>query len=63
MQSNDVTYLKGDWTARDSEITELLQGFGRAGVPLYAIYPANGEPVLLPQILTSDMLVNALGKV
>lgn len=63
LTKNGVTYLKGDWTARDSEITKLLQGFGRLGVPLYAVYPANGDPVLLPQILTPDMLVNALGKV
>jgi thiol:disulfide interchange protein DsbD len=63
LAENGVTYLKGDWTARDAEITALLKDFGRAGVPLYAVFPAQGEPVLLPQILTSDMLVDALGKV
>jgi len=63
LKKNDVAYLLGDWTAHDSEITELLQGFGRAGVPLYAIYPKEGDPVLLPQILTPDSLVDALGKV
>ena len=63
LEKNGVTYLKGDWTARNAEITELLQGFGRAGVPLYAVYPTEGEPILLPQILTPDMLVDVLGKV
>ena len=63
LEKNGVSYLLGDWTAHDSEITELLQGFGRAGVPLYAVYPKEGEPELLPQILTPDMLVEALGKV
>ncbi len=63
LEQNGVSYLLGDWTAHDSEITELLQGFGRAGVPLYAVYPKEGEPVLLPQILTPDMLVDALSKV
>ncbi len=63
LKENGVTYLIGDWTARNAEITELLQGFGRAGVPLYAVYPAKGDPVLLPQILTSSMLADALGKV
>jgi len=63
LKQNNVTYLLGDWTARDAEITTLLQQFGRAGVPLYAVFPANGEPVLLPQILTPDLLVDALGNV
>ena len=63
LAKNGVTYLKGDWTARDSQITDLLQSFGRLGVPLYAVYPANGDPVLLPQILTPDSLVSALSKV
>ncbi len=63
LEENGVTYLVGDWTARDPEITALLQKFGRVGVPLYAIFPREGDPVLLPQILTSDRIVEALGKV
>ena len=63
LEDGGITYLLGDWTARNSEITSLLEGFGRAGVPLYAVYPREGEPMLLPQILTTDMLVDAFGKV
>ena len=63
LTENGVTYLLGDWTARDPEITALLEKFGRAGVPLYAVFPRSGDPRLLPQFLTSDMIVNALGRV
>lgn len=63
LKTNGVTYLKGDWTARDPEITALLQEFGRVGVPLYAIYPREGEPELLPQILTPSGVVERLGAV
>ena len=63
LEENDVTYLKGDWTARDPEITALLQEFGRVGVPLYAIYPREGKPELLPQIITPSMMVERLGAV
>ena len=63
LAKNGVTYLKGDWTARDPEITALLEQFDRAGVPLYAVFPREGEPELLPQILTTDMVVDALGRV
>ncbi|MEX2644433.1 MAG: protein-disulfide reductase DsbD domain-containing protein [Acetobacterales bacterium] len=58
--SGGVTYLKGDWTRRDAEITRVLERFGRAGVPLYVFYPPAGEPVVLPQILTEGTVLSAL---
>ncbi len=63
LADNDITYLVGDWTAYDPEITALLEKFGRVGVPLYAVFPRSGDPVLLPQILTSDRVVTALDAV
>ena len=59
---NDAVYLKGDWTRRDPVITTYLRSFDRSGVPLYVVYPADGEPVLLPQILTEGMVRSALDK-
>ena len=63
LADNGITYLKGDWTAYDPEITSILEDFGRAGVPLYAIYPKDGKPELLPQILTPSMLLERLNAV
>ena len=52
LNRHDVAYLQGDWTNRDPEITRFLERFGRAGVPLYVVFPADGgEPRVLPQIL------------
>ena len=62
LAANGVTYLLGDWTRPDPEITALLEGFGRTGVPLYVVYPRDGEPVVLPQVLTPGMLEEALGR-
>ncbi len=59
---NDAAYLKGDWTRRDPVITTYLRSFERSGVPLYVVYPAAGEPVLLPQLLTEGMVRNALDR-
>ncbi|RAI03112.1 thiol:disulfide interchange protein [Acuticoccus sediminis] len=56
---NDVTYLKADWTRRDPEVTRFIEEFGRAGVPLYVHFPADGEPQVLPQILTLSTLRTA----
>jgi thiol:disulfide interchange protein/DsbC/DsbD-like thiol-disulfide interchange protein len=57
-----IVPLKGDWTNQNPEITQLLQQFGRSGVPLYLLYTGKGEPVVLPQILTPASVLDALGK-
>ena len=55
-----VTLMIADWTRKDSDISAWLQSFGYQGVPLYVFYPANGEPVVLPQILTENLVINTL---
>lgn len=61
---NDITYLKGDWTNQDPEISHILDQFNRPSVPLYLLYPGNGaEPVILPQILTPSIVVDAFNKI
>ena len=56
-QSHGIHYLKGDWTNYDADITALLEQHNRTGVPLYLFYPPNQEPILLPQILTTQDVV------
>jgi thiol:disulfide interchange protein DsbD len=58
--SGRVAYLKGDWTNRDPAISAALHELGREGVPVYAVYPPNGQPFLLPQVLTPRILLDAL---
>jgi thiol:disulfide interchange protein len=57
-----ITYLKGDWTNHDPEITRVLAEFGRSGVPLYLYYPpgTTANPVTLPQILTPEIVIETL---
>jgi thiol:disulfide interchange protein DsbD len=61
MSDNDITYMKGDWTNEDPEITAVLEQFNRPSVPLYVLYPgdASKEPLILPQILTPGVLSRA----
>jgi thiol:disulfide interchange protein len=57
----NVAYLSADWTNGDAAITALLRAHGRAGVPLYLLYPAGGgAPRLLPEILTPGIVLAAL---
>lgn len=58
-----VTYLKGDWTRQDPEITAFLRAHGRDGVPLYVMYPANsGAPTVLSQVLTEGEVIAELDR-
>jgi thiol:disulfide interchange protein len=61
----NVVALKADWTKGDPEITQILKQFGRAGVPMYLIYPRGSkeaQPVLLPELITSQTVLDALNK-
>lgn len=56
-----VAFLVADWTNRDSVIADELARHGRAGVPLYLMYPADGgDPVILPQILSPGLMAKAV---
>lgn len=61
-KAQGITYLKGDWTRQDPQISQVLEKFGRSGVPLYVYYPqgVDSKPVVLPQILTPDLVVAAV---
>jgi thiol:disulfide interchange protein DsbD len=54
--------LLGDYTRLPKNITEELQKFGRAGVPLVLVYPADRtkEPRVLPEALTPSIVTEAL---
>ncbi len=62
----NILYMKGDWTNRDEKITKYLEKFGRNGVPLYVFYGAkndNGmrpDPIILPQILTPNIILETI---
>ena len=58
--AHHVAELVGDWTRSDPAITAALARFGRAGVPLYLVYREGGEAQVLPQILTPQILMEAL---
>jgi thiol:disulfide interchange protein DsbD len=58
-----AVYLKADWTNRDGVIAAALAEHGRAGVPLYLVYGADGSaPVVLPQLLTEGLVAQAIDK-
>jgi thiol:disulfide interchange protein DsbD len=62
-EAKNVALLKADWTREDPAITQALTALGRSGVPVYALYtPGQSDPVLLPQVLTPGIVMDALSK-
>jgi len=64
LQEKNIVPMRADWTNANPEITAALKKFGRVGVPFYVIYPAGnpGQPVVLPELLTEPILLDALRK-
>jgi thiol:disulfide interchange protein DsbD len=57
-----IVALKADWTNRNPEIADALAAFGRSGIPVYVLYATEGEPWLLPEIITPGIVLAELDK-
>ena len=62
-QDSNTAFLVADWTNKNDEIARELARHGRSGVPLYLVYRADNNdvsPIILPQLLTENVLREAL---
>ncbi|HJL95821.1 MAG TPA: thioredoxin family protein, partial [SAR86 cluster bacterium] len=59
----NIAYVEADWTRKDSVISLALEQYGRTGLPLYLLFPSKGEPIILPELLTEDILLSYLNEV
>ena len=59
-----VVALLADDTHTPENISTELGKYNRAGVPLVLVYPKNAEapPIVLPEVLTSGIVLNALDR-
>ena len=64
LKGSGAVTLLGDYTRKDDAITQELKRFSRAGVPLVLVYPKNPNdpPLVLPEILTPGIVIEALEK-
>ena len=56
----NVVLVRADWTRRDAVITQALARLGRNGVPVYVLHRPGREPLLLPEILSTGIVKEAL---
>lgn len=62
LQTAGVVTLIGDWTNSDPEISRFLAKHGRNSIPFYLYYAPGQEPIVLPQILGPDALIEIIGE-
>ena len=55
-----VVLLRADWTRRDPVITQTLAALGRNGVPVYVLHRPGKPPLLLPEVLQQQTVLDAL---
>jgi thiol:disulfide interchange protein DsbD len=62
MKKLGVVPIKADYTRKNPLIHGWLQRYGKAGVPMYLVLPAdsNKQPWTLPEALTTGIVVDAL---
>ncbi len=57
---NNIIVMEGDFTRKEADIANVLNQYGRAGVPLYVYFAPNQKDKILPQLLTIDVLKSEL---
>jgi thiol:disulfide interchange protein len=61
--AKNVVLMRADWTNKDDRITKALAEMNRSGVPVYVLH-APGKPAqLLPELLTTGIVKEALAKI
>ena len=59
-EQKQVTLMRADWTNRDERITQALAAMNRSGVPVYVLHAPGKAPQLLPELLTTGIVKEAL---
>ena len=55
--------LKGDWTHKNPEITNVLESYQRSGIPFYLYFPPESpSAIVLPELLTPRILLKYLNR-
>ena len=62
LSQEGVHYMVGDWTNKNQEILHFLSQYERAGVPLYVMYAGTKNEQVLPQILSPNMVIEAVNQ-
>ena len=63
-EEKNITYIKADWTNRNSEIAGQIEKYNRSGIPLYIYWNKKlDEPMVLNEILTENYLMEVVDEI
>jgi thiol:disulfide interchange protein len=62
LDENRVTPMIADWTDRSDRIKQALHELGYNSIPLLAIWPPEGKPIILVDLLREGQVLDALKK-
>ena len=58
---HEVLVIRADWTNKDKDIFDFIKKYNRYGIPVNIVYgPKNKEGILLPEILSKDIVIDKL---
>jgi thiol:disulfide interchange protein len=60
LKDSGIVLVRADWTKHDETIASALGELGRSGVPTYVVYRPGKSPLLLPEVLTPGIVLDAL---
>ena len=62
LRDSGIALVRADWTRHDEVIAQTLASLGRSGVPTYVLYSGTvgAAPQILPEVLTSGIIFDAL---
>lgn len=61
--AKEVVLLKGDFTKKDPVLLQWIKDHERLGVPFNALYIPGEEPLLFPELITKNMIREALERI
>ena len=63
-KNEKIQALKGDWTHKNQEITNILDSYSRSGIPFYLYFPEgmDSTAVIVPEWLTPGILIQQIKK-
>jgi thiol:disulfide interchange protein len=63
LRDSGIVLVRADWTKHDESIASALTELGRSGVPTYVFYRPGQPALVLPEVLTPGLVLDALDQV
>jgi DsbC/DsbD-like thiol-disulfide interchange protein/cytochrome c biogenesis protein CcdA len=60
LRDSGIVLVRADWTKHDENIASALTELGRSGVPTYVFYRPGQPALVLPEVLTPGLVLDAL---